>query len=191
MRRPTNSAAVLVPTAALAVVLAACTSGGTPPAPSSAPATSGSDQTEPESVTPSITREVPPQQRRSLAGASAPQLCGLITVDELAQFGYTVRPGVPREIGFEPPVRGCQFQADSGVRSILIASQPEGYSDLGEDEVRLGELPGTETLRANDCTVFAAAGDATLQVTAKAAEADSDECEAAQGITQYVLAAVR
>ncbi|WP_243790221.1 DUF3558 family protein [Saccharopolyspora gloriosae] len=188
MRRPTISAAVLVP--ALAVVLAGCTSGGPPPAPSSTPTTSGSDQAEPETVTPSITREVPPERRQDLAGASAEQLCGLINVDELGRFGYAVRPGVAREIGFDPPVRGCRFEAQSGVRSILIASQPQEYAGLGEDEVRLGEVPGTKTLRANECSVFAGVGRGTLQVTVQSAEADSDECDAAQGIAQYVLSAV-
>ena len=185
-----RQAVALVP-AALVVVLAACTSGGSLPLPSSAPQTSGSDESEPESVTPSITREVPPELRVRLADASAERLCGLVGVDELGQLAYPVRRGVPREIGLEPPVRGCQFAADTGVRSILIGTQPEGYAGLGQDEVRLGELPGTETLRANDCTVFAGVPGATLQVTARAAEADSDECETAQGVAQYVLAGVR
>ncbi|GAA3365090.1 MULTISPECIES: DUF3558 family protein [Saccharopolyspora] len=190
MRRSMSTAVALVP-AALVVVLAACTTGGSLPMPSSAPETSGSDESEPESVTPSITREVPPQRRIGLADASAEQLCGLVTVDELGQLAYPVRHGVPREIGLEPPVRGCQFAAENGVRSILVGTQPEGYAELGQDEVRLGERPGTETLRANDCTVFAAASGATLQVTARAAEADGDECETAQGVAQYVLAGVR
>ncbi|MFR9731411.1 DUF3558 family protein [Saccharopolyspora sp. MS10] len=189
MRRPTLRATVLVPVAALAAALAACTSGGSLPAPSSTPQASGSD--EPESVTPSITRQVPPERRVDLAAASAERICGLVTPQELAQLAYPVRPGLPREIGFEPPVRGCEFHAEHGVRSVLIGTQPEGYARLGEHEVRLGEQPGTETLRAGDCTVYAPVGRTTLQVSTRAAEAGSDDCETAQGVAQYVLSAAR
>ena len=179
----------IVPAALITLLAAGCTQGGPGPAP--ATTSPGTTTSQPESVAPSITRQVPPEQRRALADASAKQLCGLVTVDELGKLAFPVGAGAPREIGLEPSVRGCQFEAQNGSRSILIGSQPDGFGGLGDEEVELGAVRGTQQLHVNDCTVFAPQAGATLQVTVNAPEADSDDCETAQGITQYVLAGVR
>ena len=170
-------------------VVAGCTSGGQSP-PTSAPSSSTSGESTPESVTPSITREVPPAQRQRLVDLPADRLCGLVSPEDLARLAFPVEPGRPREIGFDPPARGCTFNARSGVRSILIGIQPQGYGLLGAKQVDLGGVRGTKIRHANDCTVLADVTGATLQVSVVAGEADSEQCESAQGVAQYVAAGV-
>lgn len=175
--------------AVLVSALGACTSGETPTAPSTQP--SETESSTPESVTPSITRDLPPEQRQSLAEVPQDGLCRLVSADELTRLGMQVEAGAPRQIGFDPPSRGCTYEARTGVRSVLIGVQPAGFGGLGRTEVALGPVRGTQTLHVNDCTVFAEVAGATLQVTVRAGEADSDQCDTAQAIAQYVLPAVR
>lgn len=178
----------IAPTVLITLLVAGCAPGTPGPAP--AAPTTGTATSEPESVTPSITRQVPPEQRATLADASAQRLCGLVTPDELSKLAsFAVRPGTPNEV--EPAIRGCRFEAVAGVGSVLLAAQPDGYGSLGKEEVELGPVRGTQSLHANDCTVYAPVPGATLQVAVTAAEADSDECDTAQGIAQYVLAGLR
>lgn len=175
---------------ALVAALAACTPGGEPVVPSAEPSESG--ESAPESVDPSIAREVPPEQRKPLARIPLDELCGLISAEELAQLGAAeLEPGQPREIGFEPPARGCTYSAPTGAREVLVGAQRAGLGELGQTEVQLGPVRGTQTRHVNDCTVFADVEGATLQVTVREAEADSEQCDAAQAIAQYVLPAVR
>jgi len=177
----------IAPTVLVGLLAAGCS--GSVPVPVPAPSTSGTTTSEPESVEPSITRQVPPDRRTPLARASAQQLCGLVTPDELGRLaGFPVQPGVPNEV--EPSIRGCRYAA-ADTRSILVAAQPDGYGSLGKEEVELGPVRGTQSLHANDCTVYAPVAGSTLQVAVNAAEADSDECDSAQGIAQYVLAGLR
>lgn len=167
----------------------ACTSGGpaTPTSTPTLPGTSESESTSPP-VAPSISREVPPERRQRLAEVEPKQLCELVTPEELSRLAFPVEPGHAREIGFDPPVRGCTFDATTGVRSVLIAAQPAGLGQAGRDEVELGSVGGTQTLHVNDCTVFADVPGATLQVAVTASEADTVQCQTAQGVAQYVLA---
>lgn len=175
--------------ASLAVTLvglgfaAGCTSGGPGPVPSVTPSLTTSSSAS-QAATPSISRDVPPDQRRSLGALGAADLCASVTPDELGRLAYPVQPGQPSE---EPPARGCTFHAGAGTRSILVAAQPDGYGEVGRDEIALGGVRGTQTTHANDCTVYAPVQGATLQVTATAAEADSNQCEQAQSVAQYVL----
>ncbi|GAB3294070.1 DUF3558 family protein [Parasphingorhabdus pacifica] len=174
----------------LAAALVACAPGGDSPSPSAAP--SETESSAPDSVTPSITREVPPEQRRALGEIPVGQLCGLVTVGQLDELGVSgLQRGKPREVGFEPPARGCSFDSGTDERSVLIGVQPADFGGLGRDEVDLGSTNGTETLHANDCTVYTDVEGATLQVTVREGEADSDQCDTAQAIAQYVLPAVR
>lgn len=137
-----------------------------------------------QAATPSISREVPQDQRRELPALGAADLCAAVTPEDLAQLAYPVQPGQPAET---PPAKGCTFHAASGMRSLLVAAQPEGYGDIGRDEIELGDLRGSQTAHANDCTVYAPVRGGTLQVSAKAAEADSNQCEQAQEVAQFVL----
>lgn len=150
-----------------------------------------STETSTESVVPSITREVPPEQRRRLAGLSAEQLCALVSPNELGQLAFTVTEGRPREIGFDRPSKGCGFAASSGTGSILIGSQPSDYGELGTDDVQLGPVRGTKTLSASNCSVYSEISGAILQVTVTVPEADSDQCEMAESIAQYVIPALK
>jgi hypothetical protein len=172
-------------------VVSGCTSGEQAP-PAAAPSTQSSttEQTTPETAAPSITRTVPPEQRKRLADLSAEQMCGLVAPDELGVLAFGVESGHPREIGFDPPLRGCSFEARSGGRSVLIGAQPEGFATLGREEVDLGTARGTQTLHAGDCTVFTGVAGATLQISVMTGETDAEQCEKAQLITKYVLAAV-
>ena len=162
---------------------AGCGGGGPSPVPSPVPSLTTSSSTS-QAATPSISRDVPPGQRRELPTLSAADLCGALTPDAAAQLAYPVQPGQPSET---PPAKGCTFHAASGTQSVLVAAQPEGYGDLGRDEIELGDLAGTQTAHVNDCTVYAPVKGGTLQVTAKAPEADSNQCEQAQEVAQYVL----
>ncbi|MCI2417025.1 DUF3558 family protein [Saccharopolyspora sp. K220] len=176
---------------ALLGMASGCTPGEQAP-PAAAPTTqpTTTEESATESAAPSISRNVPLEQRKRLAELPADQVCGLVDLDELGALAFPVRSGEPQEVGFDPPVRGCRFQARTGGRSVLIGAQPEGFATLGRDEVQLGAVRGTQTMHASDCTVFAGVSGATLQVSVTAGEADTDQCEKAQLITQYVLAAV-
>ncbi|RRO13053.1 DUF3558 domain-containing protein [Saccharopolyspora rhizosphaerae] len=170
--------------------LSGCTAAGPdqPASPSSEPSTT--EESTASSSAPSITREVPPEQRRMLGTLSAQDLCGLVRPDELAALAFTVEPGQPREVGIEPPVRGCGFADRRNGREVLIGAQAPGLADLGTEEVELGPVRGTQVLRASDCTVYAPVADATLQISVVSGEADSDTCTTAADVAQYVLAAV-
>ncbi|MFD0918439.1 DUF3558 family protein [Saccharopolyspora rosea] len=165
-------------------LLSSCAQPPTGAPPSAQP--SSPERTPATTVAPSITRDVPPEQRRRLA--DVPQLCDLVSPQELGELAFPVDPGRPRDTGFNPPVRGCTYQETNGSRSVLIGQQPTGYAALGRTEVELGAVPGTRTLNAGDCTVFAGVSGAVLQVSVTADEATSEQCDAAQGIAQYVLA---
>lgn len=176
---------------ALLGMVTGCTSDEqTPPAAAPTTQTTSAEESATESAAPSITRNVPPEQRKRLADLPADQVCGLVDQDELSVLAFPVESGVSRQVGFDPPVRGCTFQARSGGRSVLIGTQPEGFATLGRDEVDLGTVRGTRTMHASDCTVFAGVAGATLQVVVTAGEAGTDQCEKAQRVAQYVLAAV-
>ncbi len=168
--------------------LAGCT--GQEPAPEPTPTSPERTSEEPtlESVEPSITREVPQEQRQRLARLPSERLCELVTPDELGQLAFPVQAGQLREVGFDPTLRGCSYEAQGGTRAVLVGVQPPGYGNLGDTEVDLGGMRGTKTLHVNDCTVFSDVQEATLQVVVTAPEADSDQCDAAQGIAQYTLA---
>ncbi|SFS45460.1 DUF3558 family protein [Saccharopolyspora flava] len=159
-----------------------------PAPPSSEPSTS--EETAETSTTPSITREVPPEQRRKLGTLSAADLCGLLRPDEIAKLAFDVEPGKPREVGVEPQVRGCAFDSRTGGRQVLIGAQAPGFADLGTDEIELGPVRGTKVLRTSDCTVYAPVTEATLQVSVISGETDSDLCRTASDVTQYLLPGV-
>lgn len=175
---------VAVLTAVLAVAGCSGEQQSTPT--STPPATSSGESTE--SVAPSVTREVPPEQQQKLADLKADQLCGLVSPEDLAKLAFPVEPGRPREAGVAPPIRGCTFAGRNGVRSILIGSQPEGYGEAGVKAVNLGGIRGTKVLHANDCTVLTGVFGGTLQVVVSATEADSDDCDTAQSVTRYLVA---
>jgi hypothetical protein len=166
---------------------AGCSPGGSDTPSESSTPTSGNESAS-RSVTPSITREVPPERRQHLAQLAPDQLCGLVGMEEVRKLAFPVEPGQPREIGFDPPIRGCTFKAPNGVRSVLIGAQPAGMAQIGHEEVALGEVKGMQTMHANDCTVFADVEGATLQIAVTAGEADTTQCDTAQGVAQYVLA---
>lgn len=164
-------------------VAAGCTSDGQTPAPSVMPSLTSSSSAS-QAATPSVSRDVAPDQRRAMTTMSAADLCGTVSPDDLAKLAYPVQPGQPSET---QPARGCTFSADGGTRSILVAAQPDGYGQVGEEEIAFGDVHGTQTAHANDCTVYVPVLGATLQITATAAEADSNQCEQAQSVAQYVL----
>lgn len=159
-----------------------------PSPPSSQPSTS--EESTATSTAPSITREVPPEQRRMLGSMSAQELCGLVRPDEIAALAFEVEPGRAREVGIQPPVRGCGFPDRSGGREVLIGAQAPGFADLGTEEVELGTVRGTQVLRADGCTVYAPVAGATLQIVVIADQADTDQCRIASDVAQYVLPAV-
>lgn len=159
-----------------------------PGPPSAQPSTS--EESAETSTAPSITREVPPEQRRMLGALPAEDLCGLIRPEEIATMAFDVEPGVPREVGIEPPVRGCGFHARSGNREVLVGAQPAGFADLGTDEVELGAVRGTQVMRTGGCTVYAPVADATLQISVITGETDADQCTTASDIAQYAMAPV-
>lgn len=165
-------------------VLSGCTGGshkpaGTPP--------SESESGEAGSVPPSVAREVPPDQRMRLTEASPDRMCGLVTPRVLEKLAFPVGPGSPREVGVDPPVRGCVFEAREGTGSVLVGSQPDGFDRLGVRDVDLGEVRASKTRHVNDCTVFADVAGSTLQVTVTADEAGPEQCESAASVARYVL----
>lgn len=162
---------------------AGCGPGGQSPVPNPVPSLTTSSSVS-QAATPTISRDVPPDKRREVPAMSAADLCGTVTPEDLAQLAYPVQPGQPTET---PPAKGCAFNAASGTRSLLVAAQPDGYADVGRDEIELGDLRGSQSAHANDCTVYAPVKGGALQVTAKAAEADSNQCEQAQEVAQFVL----
>ncbi|QUH05270.1 DUF3558 family protein [Saccharopolyspora erythraea] len=189
-RRPGSGPKLLALAPVLGLAVAGCAPGGAPGAPSQPPAATTSEETSSESVTPSITRDLPPEQRRPLTAIPTNELCGLVSPDELARLAFPVEPGTAREVGFDPPARGCSYQARTGDQSVLVAAQPEGYAELGTTPVNLGSAQGTQALHANDCTVFVPLPGATLQIVVGAGEADADQCDTAQSVAQYVLGAL-
>lgn len=162
---------------------AGCGHGGPSPVPNPVPSLTTSSSIS-QAPTPSISRDVPPDQRRELPVLSAADLCAALTPDDLAQLAYPVQPGQPSET---PPAKGCTFHAASGTRSVLVAAQPDGYGDLGREPIQLGDVAGSQTAHVNDCTVYAPVKGGTLQVSAAAPEADSNQCEQAEEVAQYVL----
>ncbi|GAA2329777.1 hypothetical protein GCM10009854_00690 [Saccharopolyspora halophila] len=149
-------------------------------------ATTTEEGTTTATATPSLTREVPPQQRERLGDLSGQRICGLISPGELEELAFAVAPGRPRQAG-EPPVRGCEFAAPEGSRSVVLGAQPEGYGTLGTTEVELGRVAGTQELRAADCTVFVPVRGATLQVSVATGQADDETCQNAAEIADYLL----
>ncbi|MFC7341610.1 DUF3558 family protein [Saccharopolyspora griseoalba] len=170
--------------AGLAVSGCTAQESGTGTAPSGT--TTAEDGTTTASATPSLTREVPPEQRQQLAGMPADRICALIAPADLEKLAFEVEPGRPRQAG-EPPVQGCEFPGRSGRRSIVLGAQPAGFDGLGTTEVELGRVRGTQELRAGDCTVYAPVRGATLQVSVTTGEADEETCQNASGIAEYVL----
>ncbi len=164
--------------------VAGCTGGDEGATPTTAAPTTTYSSSSSQAVTPSISRDLPTPERQRLGDLPAAGLCDLVSPEEMERLAFRVEPGQPSET---PPARGCTFHAPNGVRSVLVAVQPPGYEEVGEDRVNLGPIPATETMHANDCTLFVGVRDATLQITATAGEADSDQCEQAQAVGQYVL----
>ncbi|WP_229680223.1 DUF3558 family protein [Saccharopolyspora thermophila] len=184
MRRQAGLSAI-----ALVGVVAGCTAGESgPPTVPPAAQTSTTEEVTSSAAAPSLTRTVSPEQRRRLADLTPEQVCGLVDVGDLSALAFPVDSGHPREVGFA--VRGCSFQARSGERSVVIGAQPEGYGTLGREEVDLGPVRGSQTLHASDCTVFVPVAGATLQVSVTAGETSAEQCQTAQHVAQYVLAAV-
>ncbi|RCW46881.1 uncharacterized protein DUF3558 [Halopolyspora algeriensis] len=177
-----SRAALLVAVLMGTGVLSACTSGERS-ADSGEPAPSASE-TPP--APPSMTRQVPAAERVRLDALSADQVCDLVSTETLGRLAFPVQSGQPREVGSEPPVRGCSFDAASGTRSVLIATQPDGFDRLGAEEVDLGKLRGSRILHVNDCTVLVGVSRATLQVSVTAAEAGTDQCDTATDVAGYV-----
>lgn len=179
-----------VPATLLLLLVAGCSSGEPPV---DLPGDETGASTEPSrkpAADPSITREVPPDEREQLRTLSAERLCDLVTPEELGKLAFPVERGEPRDIGGDPPVRGCSYGAPDTVNTILLGTQPAGYWKLGQDEIDLNGVTGTETLHANDCTVYAPVTGGTLQVVVREPEADTEQCEAAESVAQYTLAAL-
>lgn len=172
-----------------AAMSAVACSPGAPSQPTSQPSVSSSS-TSPESAVPSMTRQVPPEQRQNLADLPADRMCELISPEDLGKLAFPVQPGHPREAGPALPARGCVFEARNGVRSVVIGAQPADYGELGVKDVDLGGVHGTKVLHANDCTVLAGVMGSTLQVVVTASEASSDQCDTAQSVAQYVVSAL-
>ncbi|MER7077673.1 Protein of unknown function [Saccharopolyspora kobensis] len=180
----------LVTGVAMLAVVTGCTAEQSPPAAEPSTPSTSAEESATESAEPSITRNIPPERREHLAALTGEQICLLVEPADLESLAFAVLSGRPRELDFDPPVRGCRFDAESGARSVLIGAQREGFADLGRDEVELGARAGTRTLRAGDCTVYAGVAGATLQVSVTAAEADSDDCGTAERVAEYVLPAL-
>ncbi len=125
-----------------------------------------------------------------LGDLSPDRLCGLVAPAAMERLAFAVEPGEPREISFDPPVRGCLFEAVGTPRSVLISAQPEGFGTVGWTEVDMGRVPASKTRHANDCTVYAGVAGATLQVTVTATRVEAQRCENAEDVTGYVLEAL-
>lgn len=176
----------------LAAGLSGCGSDGSEqpePAPSGPPSTTTTSHAE--SVTPSISRDVPPEERMQLAGVAGEDLCRLVSPHEIEELAFPVGTGRPRQVGSEPVIPGCVFEGSGQEgRSVLFGVQPAGFENLGREDVDLGGHPGSQRLNAGDCTVFSAVPGGVLQVSVSAAEADHDQCETGQSIAQYALAGI-
>lgn len=171
--------------------LTGCTSGGPAPAPTASPSASGQvPETTAKSVAPSITRTVPPGQRQQLAAIPPDRLCDLVSPNDLGTLAFPVGAGSVEDVGTQPVTRGCRYDQPGGPRSVLIGVQPQGYGALGLVQVVLGTVRGTQTQHANDCTVLADVRGATLQVVVAGNKTDSSQCDQAQAIAQYALAAL-
>lgn len=191
MVRRSRLPAVLLLGLVTVCAVSACTPNEPPQAVAPPTPTSTTEESAPETAPPpSVTREVPPEQRKRLAELAPDQLCALVSPDELSRLAFPVEAGKAREIGFDPPVRGCDFESRNGGRSVLIGAQPEGFATLGREEVQLGEVRGTRTMHAGECSVFAGVAGATLQVSVSSGESDTDQCEKAGQVARYVLPAV-
>lgn len=158
--------------------------------PSASPSLSGAPETTTKSVQPSITRTLPPGQRQQLAAIPPDRLCDLVSVNDLGKLAFPVTAGSVEDLGGQPPVRGCRYDQAGGQRSVLIGVQPLGYGQLGPVQVVLGSVRGTLTQHANDCTVLADVEGATLQVVVAGNGTESSQCDQAQGVAQYALAAL-
>lgn len=170
---------------------AGCTSGGQSPAQPASPSASGqAPETTARSVTPSITRSMPPEQRQPLAAIPLDRLCELVPASDLGRLAFPVRPGAVVSLGMQPPTQGCRYDQAGGRRSVLIGVQPQGYGGLGPVPVALGTLRGSETQHADDCTVLADVKGATLQVVVAGNGTDSSQCDQAEQIAQYALSAL-
>lgn len=167
-------------------VLAGCTGGGRSPEPAGPPSTP--EETGP--VPPSLAREVPREERVRLGSLSSERMCALVTPEVLGELAFPVQAGRPREVSFDPPVRGCRFEAADGTRSVLVSAQPEGLGTVGSQEVDLGEVRGSRTLHVNDCTVLAGVSRATLQVSVAGADVDTEQCDTATAVAGYVVEAL-
>lgn len=170
--------------------IAGCTSGGGSSAPSASPSSSGAPETTTKSVQPSITRVLPPAQRQRLDTIPSDRLCDLVPAGDLGKLAFPVTAGSVADLGGQPPVRGCRYAQAGGPRSVLIGVQPMGYGQLGPVQVLLGSVRGTLTQHANDCTVLADVEGATLQVVVAGSGTESSQCDQAQGVAQYALAAL-
>ncbi|MBA8827143.1 hypothetical protein FHX42_004527 [Saccharopolyspora lacisalsi] len=139
------------------------------------------------SVPPSVAREVPPERRVRLARVSSERMCELVSPSVLDSLAFPVRPGRPREVGVDPPVRGCVFAARDDSGSVLVGTQPGGFADSGAREISLDGVRASKTRHANDCTVLAGVEGATLQVTVTEHGADPGRCESAASVARYAL----
>lgn len=178
---------------ALAIVLCAtgCISGGPSPTQSPSPTASGqATETTAKSVTPSLTRTVPPEQRQPLAAIPTGRLCDLVPAGDLGSLAFPVAAGNVVDLGMRPPTRGCRYAQVGGPRSVVIGVQPPGYGELGLIQVALGTTRGSETQHSNDCTVLADVRGATLQVVVAGNGTNSSQCDQAQAVAQYALAAL-
>lgn len=191
--------------------LSACTTAdpsGPPSTEQPPPSSSGSPSTTP---TP---RPVPPKDRVHLGALSAGESCDLLDRDTASQVAFPVEEGEPRNAGVDPQVPGCQFDGvdTDEQRSVLLGIQPAGFAELGREEVELDDSTSsatvtssatstspnadaqpeaTRTLRANSCTVYVPAGEATLQVAVRAADADSEQCDTAEALTAHITPALQ
>lgn len=166
----------------LLVALVGCSGGG-----SATDGAGSSSETTPTSSGVSPTREVPEQERERLGALSAERLCELVGPDELGRSAFPVEAGSSEEVSFDPPVRGCRFPEREGERSVLIAAQPDGYHEVGPEEVTSLPVAASSASHANDCTVHSDVAGATLQVTVTAPDADSEQCETATEVSRRVL----
>ncbi|WP_438387145.1 DUF3558 family protein [Actinopolyspora saharensis] len=181
-RGSTGTAGVSLGVGVLLVTLAGCSDGG-----STTNGPGSSSATSPSSSGVSTTREVPEQERERLGRLSAGRLCELVGPEELGRSAFPVESGSSEEVSFNPPVRGCRFPEREGERSVLIAAQPDGYHELGGEEVTSLPVTASSASHVNDCTVYSDVAGATLQVTVTAPDADSAQCDTATEVSRRVL----
>ncbi|NYH78681.1 hypothetical protein FHR84_002006 [Actinopolyspora biskrensis] len=166
----------------LLVTLAGCSGGGSP-----ADGAGSSSEASPSSSGVSTTREVPEKERERLGELSAERLCELVGPAELGRFAFPVESGSSEEVSFDPPVRGCRFPGREGERSVLVAAQPDGYHEIGSEEVTSLPVTASRTSHANDCTVYSDVAGTTLQVTVAVPEAGPEQCDTAAEVSRRVL----